>query len=413
MITAPNMLPSFHVGEYDTKAPGKLRVLWLANYPLLQNHKGHPASWMTALADAIRVDVTLTIVSWNSAIAANTEIERDGISYIYLKSPRGSIDLLTGCLLKIRQLKRYISRHYQDFDLIHIHGSENQFLAACTPFHMPKILSVQGIISEYYKVIPEAISYRRFYWLLAGYYERHHCRNLSHFMCRTHWDTNWVNHQNPQATVHQVWEMIRREFFSVNDNFSGHKNLLYVGGFQRIKGFNELLTALNLVKAKYPKTKLIILGSRPTDFSQVENLIQKLQLENVSIADLDFRGMQDVDGLLRAYRESFCLVHPSYIDNSPNSVCEAQIAGLPVVASDVGGVASLIDHNQTGLLTTLDPADIALQILRLKSVTGLAETISHQSRLVARNRHDPERIKHDVLTTYQSICNQNQIEPAA
>lgn len=413
MTTAPNRFSGPYGGQTDELPAAKTRVLWLANYPLLKNHTGHPASWMTALADVIRDDVTLTIATWNSAVAADTVITKDEITYVYLKSPRGGVDLLTGCRLKIKQLQNYIEQHSQKFDLIHIHGSENQFLAACAPFNMPKVLSVQGIMSEYYKVIPEAISYRRFYWLLASYYERRHGRAVFHFMCRTHWDTAWVSRLNPQATVHQVWEMIRPDFFSVNDDFSRQTNLLYVGGFQRIKGFNELLTALDLVKAKHPRTKLIILGARPTDFSPVERLIQKLRLRHVSMADLDFRGMQDADGLIGAYRESFCLVHPSYIDNSPNSVCEAQIAGLPVVASNVGGVSSLIDHNQTGLLTTLNPADIALQILRLKSVVGLARTISRQSRLVARERHDPDRIKQDVLTTYRSVRIHHQVEPAA
>lgn len=410
MITAPNQLLGFTAEKTGRQPQEKLRILWLANYPLLTNHKGHPASWMTALADVIHDDVTLTIVTWNSGIAADTTIKQDGITYVYLKSPRGSIDLLTGCLLKIKQLQNYLNQHSQNFDLIHIHGSENQFLVACAPFDIPKVLSVQGIISEYYKIIPETISYRRFYWLLAGYYERRYCRDLPHFMCRTHWDTAWVKRQNPQATVHQVWEIIRPGFFSINDDFSANTNLLYVGGVERIKGFNELLTALSLVKDKYPLTKLIILGTKPKNDNQIRQLIHKLRLNNVATTDLDFRGMQDAKGLLNAYRESFCLVHPSYIDNSPNSVCEAQIAGLPVVASDVGGVSSLIKHSQTGLLTTIDPTNIASHIIRLKLEDGLAETISRQSRLVARERHNPQHIKQNVLTTYDSIYNQHQIK---
>lgn len=412
MITAP-VRPSGSYGvETDGQPAAKTRVLWLANYPLLENHTGHPAGWMAALATAIRSDVTLTIVTWKPAIAADIVIRRDGITHVYLKSPRGGVDLLTGCLLKINQLRNYLDQHSDEFDLIHIHGSENQYLAACASLDIPKVLSVQGIMTECYKVIPETFSYRRFYWLLASYYERRHCRNLSHFMCRTHWDTAWVSRLNPQATVHQVWEMIRSDFFAVNDDFSGQTNLLYVGGLQSMKGFDELLLALDLVKVTHPSTKLIILGTRPTDFGPVERLIQKLRLRHVSMADLDFRGMQDADGLIKAYRESFCLVHPSYIDNSPNSVCEAQIAGLPVVASNVGGVPSLIEHDLTGLLTTLDPADIAHQILRLKSVAGLAVTISRQSRSMARERHDPDRIKEDVLNTYRAVRIDHQTQPA-
>lgn len=408
MKTRSNQRSDSMLAEIEPLPIEKPRILWLANYPLLENHKGHTAGWMTSLANAIRTDVKLTIVSWNSNIEEDTTTQRNGITYIYLKAPRGSIDLLTGCRLKIHQLTHYLRQHQHEFDLIHIHGSENQFLAACAPFDLPKVLSVQGIISEYYKVIPEAFSYRRAYWLLAGYYERRYARPLSHFMCRTHWDTHWVRQLNPQATIHQVWEMIRPEFFSVTDDFSENTNLLYVGGLQTIKGFNELLLALDLVKAKLPATRLIVLGEKPTDLQPVERSIKKLRLRHISIHDLDFRGMQAVEGLLNAYRDSFCLVHPSYIDNSPNSVCEAQLAGLPVIASNVGGVSSLIEHNQTGLLTTLAPETIATQIIRLKTEKGLAQTIARQGREIAHYRHDPARIKQDVLNTYQLISRFHQ-----
>ncbi|ADB42360.1 glycosyltransferase family 4 protein [Spirosoma linguale] len=381
----------------------KMNVLWLANYPLLENHKGHAASWIRALADAIRQDVELTIVTWKPSIEKDMKAQRDGISYVYLKSPRGIVDLLSASQLKIRKLNEFLKQHSQEFDIIHIHGSENQYLAACASIDIPKVLSIQGIISEYYKIIPELISYRRFYWLLSGYYEKKYCKKLAHFMCRTHWDTGWVNKLNPEAHVHQVWEMIRPEFFSVYDDFTENNNLLYVGGMQSIKGFKEMLQALDLVKASQNVGKLIILGGKPDNMTSVEQLIKKLQLKHVSLNDLDFRGMQDVNGMINAYRDSFCLVHPSYIDNSPNSVCEAQIAGLPVIASAVGGVSSLILDGQTGLLTGLDPNEISQQIIRLWKDKDLQKKLMLTSRQVARERHDPVEIKENVLQTYQEV----------
>ena len=47
---------------------------------------------------------------------------------------------------------------------------------------------------------------------------------------------------------------------------------------------------------------------------------------------------------------SAVLIHPSHIDNSPNSVAEAMASGLPVIASNVGGIPSMIENGVTGLL---------------------------------------------------------------
>ena len=43
-------------------------------------------------------------------------------------------------------------------------------------------------------------------------------------------------------------------------------------------------------------------------------------------------------------------IHCSYVDNSPNSVCEAQMLSLPIIACNVGGVSSIVKDNMTGTL---------------------------------------------------------------
>ena len=44
------------------------------------------------------------------------------------------------------------------------------------------------------------------------------------------------------------------------------------------------------------------------------------------------------------------IFHSSYIENSPNSVGEAQMVGVPVVASRVGGTDSMVEHGKTGFM---------------------------------------------------------------
>lgn len=101
-------------------------------------------------------------------------------------------------------------------------------------------------------------------------------------------------------------------------------------------------------------------------------------------------------------------IHPSYIDNSPNSVCEAQICGLPVIAANVGGVSSLIEHKKTGLLVPANaPYDICYWIKELINNDNLRESLSNNAVFTAKERHNPQTIVKNILEVYQSILKKN------
>ncbi|OGX90307.1 glycosyltransferase [Hymenobacter coccineus] len=176
---------------------------------------------------------------------------------------------------------------------------------------------------------------------------------------------------------------------------------LFVGGNQSIKGFKEMLRAYDLIRQQ-ADLKLVIVGRlSPADVAAVA---QRYGLAHLGPVDVECRPFQDAAGLAGLMRESFCLLHPSYIDNSPNSVCEAQLVGLPVVASGVGGVGSLITEGETGLLCTLAPGSLARQVLRLCHDAALHGRIARQAQAVARERHDPNVIVQRTLAAYQAVC---------
>ena len=147
--------------------------------------------------------------------------------------------------------------------------------------------------------------------------------------------------------------------------------------------------------------KLQILGS--ADASAIAALIEKEGLSAIQEGDIELLGFQDVNGVVRAMNSSYALVHTSLIDNSPNSVCEAQVAGLPVVSTNVGGISSLIEHGKTGLLTQTNASDIAEKVCQLIENKELHSKIKHESKAMARPRHDGNLIAERTLGIYQRI----------
>lgn len=97
-------------------------------------------------------------------------------------------------------------------------------------------------------------------------------------------------------------------------------------------------------------------------------------------------------------------VHPSYIDNSPNSLCEAQMLGLPVIATNVGGVSTLISNGETGFLVPANaPYELAYLIKQLQQSQDLQTTIARKGAAAAALRHDRDTIAKALLSTYETI----------
>lgn len=69
-------------------------------------------------------------------------------------------------------------------------------------------------------------------------------------------------------------------------------------------------------------------------------------------------GVLNAEQLKHELLNSTLYFHPSYIDNSPNSVCEAQMLGISCIGTNVGGVSSIIEDGKTGFLV---PANDPIQ----------------------------------------------------
>ena len=120
--------------------------------------------------------------------------------------------------------------------------------------------------------------------------------------------------------------------------------------------------------------------------------------------NINLKGVASASTLCDSISKATVYFQPSYIENSPNSVCEAQLLGVPVVATNVGGTASLIEEGVTGFLVpTNDPYTAAYRINQIARDDKFNLTIGQKSREVALERHDRETIVKDLITTYYNI----------
>ena len=155
--------------------------------------------------------------------------------------------------------------------------------------------------------------------------------------------------------------------------------VLFVGGLNRAdrhKGLDTLLIAMKEVMDRHLTVHLEVVGNGDL------MAFYKNQVRNLGISDIvSFSGRLSGTELVHAYQRSSLLTVPSRNDNFPTVVLEAMASGLPVVASAIGGIPSLVDDNKTGYLLKDDnPSSLARAIERVVRDPELSRSMAKLAR---------------------------------
>ena len=133
------------------------------------------------------------------------------------------------------------------------------------------------------------------------------------------------------------------------------------------------------------------------------NVAERITKTTCKEVNVEVRGVVSSEQLHAELLNSTVYVHTSYIDNSPNSVCEAQLTGLPVIVTHVGGTYSLIEEGVTGFsVPANDPYQIAYLINKLRD-KDVNMQIGANAREKALKRHNKNLIINDLITPYKTV----------
>ena len=157
----------------------------------------------------------------------------------------------------------------------------------------------------------------------------------------------------------------------------------FLGYLGKHKGLDVLLQALSLI-ADPGEVRLLVAGDGD-ERSNLEALCQQLRLDQ----SVTFCGQVDNQRIGAIYEQIDVLVVPSvWPENSPVTITEAMASGIPVIASDIGGISELVDHGVTGLLAPpRDPRALADLIARLLKDPDVRREMG-QKGLTAIRQHD-------------------------
>lgn len=339
-------------------------------------------------------------------------------------------------------LEKRFQKILDDFkpEVLHIFGTEyGHSLAAARAMNNPgkTLIGLQGVISECAKEymadlsvdVQSQVSFRD--WLkkdsmkqqqekffVRGEREKEVLKLCGHVTGRTEFDKNAAKVMNPNAIYHPMNETMRGEFYDGqwDINLCKKHSIFFSQADYPLKGFHYLLQALKEVKKKYPDVTVKVAGNSLVNYQTLKDkikisaygkylrkLVKEIGMEN----SITFLGRLSAEEMKRQYLDCHTFVCASSLENSPNSVGEAMLLGTPVVASNTGGIPSMVIHEKEGLLFEKGKIEaLATAIIRTWEDNLLVDEMTANARKRARKTHDADENYKTLLSIYRRIISE-------
>jgi glycosyltransferase involved in cell wall biosynthesis len=180
---------------------------------------------------------------------------------------------------------------------------------------------------------------------------------------------------------------------------SDSARILFLANVSARKGIFPLLEAFALVRAARPDASLGIAGDGPT-LAEVRARVTELGLDG-AVDVLGNVPRADVPGLMHA-SAVYCL--PSFGEPYATTVIEAMAAGLPLVVTNSGGLAELVDAEGGLLVPPRDVPALAAALLAILDSPERARRMGEHNRRRAQREFDWEAVVDTLESTYTSVC---------
>jgi glycosyltransferase involved in cell wall biosynthesis len=396
-----------------------MKVAWFTNVPLLMSSESrvgyNGGGWMNALAEEITSipNVDLVIFSEGkgpSILSKNLEQRFFLISADPLTRLLNKLRTIFRCKLNVDFLNQVYKRlsvelEKEEFDVIHIWGTEKSFGLLAKYTSIPILIHIQGVLNSYqYYLSPnlpssfrDYVARRRdlFFWKSLCEIERQVFELNSVFAGRTKWDRSIVELLGGvDGSYVEMQEGLRQPFIDkeklINPSLVIHENIRLVSvlsppTYKGIYLIDEIHSCLE--QSLNIKVDWTVIGT-----------------EERTVGNLKFIGRCSDIEIANIFSRSDIYVHTALIENSPNSICEAQTFGLPIVAALCGGIESLILNRESAIL--VQPGD------PLMYTAALVKIINNYSHYKANSlkqveevlcRHNPSTLAQATVLDYENL----------
>lgn len=299
-------------------------------------------------------------------------------------------------LINVIKLKRIIRKH--DVDLIHVNDLYNL---------LPVVLNLFGTDTPY--VCHVRFLPNRFPTILFNFWIKCHLRYAFEIIAVSQFLKDTLP-SNPMISYIPN-ELPNEERYNENFIEDGIHTFLYLSNYMKGKGQEYALEAFGRAQSVLPNWRLRFVGS---DMGMKKNkkfkdeLTRKAEQKGIS-EKIDFVAFtEDVE---KEYKSADIVLNFSESESFSITCLEALYFGRPLIATDCGGPAEIIDHNETGLIVkNRDIEEMTNSIIRLALDKNKRENLGNKARNIVRERFSIENTSFKLRLVYnRAISLKNEV----
>ncbi len=326
-----------------------LKVAWISFFPvewlpevpdeISRLPRLHPATWQRVLLEEFLPvpNLKLHVSSVKKHFARNLDFDWKGATFHCLKVP-GGMRALSLFWWETFQLRRVLRRVQPD--LVHAWGTERGAALVASRLGFPYLVTMQGLLEWYLQHVDLGRVVR-----FESKLERVALRRASVVTTESSFAVRWLQEHYPRLEVRQVehapgWLYHRLERRPELKPI----RFLCVAPVAEIKGGDLLVAALDRLKHELDFRLTIVGGADPQLLARIKTNCSTAIWERITRREN--LSQADVAGELA---RATMVLFPTRVDTSPNSVKEAAVAGVPVVASGIGGIPDYVHDGTNGI----------------------------------------------------------------
>lgn len=419
-----------------------MRILWICNVPIpeakevMGDDTEVRVSWLVGISKALKDSVDLYIAYTSCRQSEIRTGEGDRVHFVSIPRKEKDADkfdpTLEDWFVKAYELVKP--------DAIHIFGTEFPHTLSAVlasrkvGLEQSTVVSIQGLVSIYADHFMAGIPHwvEHFFsvrdilrrsnvrtvqkkFRKKGRYEIEAIRQVPNVIGRTDWDMACTGMYHPQIRYFHNNEILRDSFYENRwsyENSEPHRIFMSQGRVP-YKGFHFAIQAVAILKERYPDVQLYITDD---DIMNPQGFYNKIKLGGYQIylrklikklgvaENIHFLGTLGEEQMCEQYLRANAFILPSAIENSPNSLGEAMLLGVPVVTADMGGVKNMILHEKEGYVYQLDaPYMLAFYVGKIFDARGSVEPMCERAHEHAAQIFDRKANIEELVAIYRTI----------